>query len=159
MNSQSRIYQKRMLNPFWFKIGMLFKLPSVFFWGIRVTKLDDRNCELTIPFCWRTQNPFSSVYFAALAGAAELSTGALCQLHLAGRKPHSMLVVDFKMKYLKKANSKITFVCNQGDELSNLLDQLKDPGDTATMTMISTGRNILEETVCLAEITWSFKKK
>lgn len=148
-----------MLNPFWFKIGMLFKLPSVFFWGIRVTKLDDRNCELTIPFCWRTQNPFSSVYFAALAGAAELSTGALCQLHLAGRKPHSMLVVDFKMKYLKKANSKITFVCNQGDELSNLLDQLKDPGDTATMTMISTGRNILEETVCLAEITWSFKKK
>ncbi len=148
-----------MLNPFWFKIGMLFKLPSVFFWGIRVTKLDDRNCELTIPFCWRTQNPFSSVYFAALAGAAELSTGALCQLHLAGRKPHSMLVVDFKMKYLKKANSKITFVCNQGDELSNLLDQLKDPGDTATMTMISTGRNIQEETVCLAEITWSFKKK
>ncbi|MBK7637223.1 MAG: DUF4442 domain-containing protein [Saprospiraceae bacterium] len=159
MNNESLAYQKKILNPFWFKIGMLFKLPSVFFWGIRVTKLETNSCELTIPFCWRTQNPFSSVYFAALAGAAELSTGALCQLQLAGRTPHSMLVVDFKMKYLKKANTKITFVCNQGDGLSNQLDKLKDAGDTVTMTMISEGRNIHGETVCLAEIIWSFKKK
>ena len=159
MSPESISYRQKVLNPFWFKLGMLYKLPSVFFWGIRIIKLDENECELSIPFSWRTQNPFKSIYFAALAGAAELSTGALCQLHLAGRTPHSMLVVDFKIKYIKKANTKVRFSCTQGLILQSILDGLKASGESETITLKSDGRNDVGELVCKAEITWSFKKK
>ena len=87
-------YQNKMTNPLIFWFAMLVKLPSAVFWRLKVKKLDPSSCEVTIPYFWRTQNPFKSIYFAALAGAAELSTGALCQLAIAGKGSFSMLVVD-----------------------------------------------------------------
>lgn len=147
-----------MSNPFIFWWAMLFKLPSVVFWRIRVKEISMEQCQVTIPFFWRSQNPFRSIYFAAMAGAAELSTGALCQLAMVGKGKYSMLVVGFKAEYYKKANQKITFLCDQGIELQNLIDHLQ-PGESDTLTMISTGTNPSGEVVAKFFITWSFKKK
>jgi len=149
MKVKSTQYQKKVLNPVLFRIGMLKRLPSVVFWGISISWIDDQLCKVRIPFTWRTQNPFKSIYFAALAGAAELSTGALCQ----------MLLADFRAEYLKKANTAITFTCDQGLELAAVLDSLTEQGDTAQFSMISTGRNDRDEVVAKAYITWSFKRK
>ncbi|WP_332912763.1 DUF4442 domain-containing protein [Algoriphagus boritolerans] len=125
---------------------MLIKLPSAVFWRLKIKTLNTEKCEVTIPYFWRSQNPFKSIYFAALAGAAELSTGALCQLALAGKGQFSMLVVDFRAEYSKKANSKITFSCNQGEELFSLINSLK-VGEATQLTMISTGKNTSDELV------------
>lgn len=141
---------------FWF--AMLLKLPSAIFWKLRIRKLEIDTCEVTIPYFWRSQNPFKSIYFAALAGAAELSTGALCQLALAGKGSFSMLVVDFRAEYFKKANTKITFTCDQGTALFELIESM-EPGATDQLTMISTGKNSSGETVAKFYITWSFKRK
>jgi hypothetical protein len=104
-------YQKKMMNSFIFWWAMLFKLPTAVFWRLKMVHLDGEKCLVSIPYFWRSQNPFKSIYFAALAGAAELSTGALCQLALAGKGAFSMLVVDFRAEYSKKANTKTTFSC------------------------------------------------
>ena len=120
--------------------------------------LDSQKCHVSIPYFWRSQNPFKSIYFAALAGAAELSTGALCQLALAGKGSFSMLVVDFRAEYSKKANTKILFTCEQGAELFSLIDTLK-PGETNQLTMLSIGKNKAGEEVARFFITWSFKRK
>ncbi|MGB3545398.1 MAG: hypothetical protein WBA17_00375, partial [Saprospiraceae bacterium] len=48
----------------------LRKLPTLFWWGVRVKSATEDRAEVTIPYTWRTQNPFKSVYFAAQAGAA-----------------------------------------------------------------------------------------
>ncbi len=159
MKKKSIQYQKQVLNPFLFRLGMLRRLPSVVFWGINIVSIDDQLCKVRIPFTWRTQNPFKSIYFAALAGAAELSTGALCQMLLADRVPHSMLVTDIRAEYFKKANAPIIFTCDQGLELAAALDSLTGPGDTAQFSMISTGRNDRDEVVAKAYITWSFKRR
>lgn len=151
-------YQRKMTNPLIFWFAMLVKLPSAIFWRLKIKTLTTEKCEVSIPFFWRSQNPFKSIYFAALAGAAELSTGALCQFALAGKGQFSMLVVDFRAEYYKKANSKITFSCNQGAELFELIDSLQI-GATAQLTMISTGRNSSGETVAKFFVTWSFKRK
>lgn len=151
-------YQRKMTNPVIFWFAMLVKLPSAVFWRLKIKTLSTQKCEVTIPFFWRSQNPFKSIYFAALAGAAELSTGALCQLALAGRGQFSMLVVDFRAEYSKKANSKITFSCEQGEELFDLINQMQI-GQAAQLTMISTGKNIADETVAKFFVTWSFKRK
>lgn len=158
MNAKAKQYQKRMNNPFIFWWAMLFKLPSAVFWRLKIKHLSTEMCEVSIPFFWRSQNPFQSIYFAALAGAAELSTGALCQLALAGRGNFSMLVVDFRAEYYKKANEKIIFRCDQGNELNLLIEKLQ-VGDTDKLTMISTGTNPQGETVAKFFVTWSFKRK
>ncbi|MFD2201393.1 PaaI family thioesterase [Shivajiella indica] len=158
MNPEAAQYQKRMSNPFIFWWAMLFKLPSVIFWRIRIKSISEEKCEVTIPYSWRSQNPFKSIYFAALAGAAELSTGALCQLSMAGRGKFSMLVVDFRAEYHKKANGKITFACNQGRELTELIHNLETE-QTAKLTLVSTGTNPQGEIVAKFYVTWSFKRK
>lgn len=151
-------YQKRMTNPFIFWFAMLIKLPSAIFWGLKVKTLSTTSCQVSIPYFWRSQNPFKSIYFAALAGAAELSTGAICQLALAGKGQFSMLVVDFRAEYSKKANSEITFTCDQGQELFSLIEAMKT-GETSQLTMVSSGKNTSRETVAKFYITWSFKRK
>lgn len=158
LNPAAKDYQKKMTNSFIFWWAMLFKLPSAVFWRLRVKHLDQEKCEITIPFFWRSQNPFKSIYFAAMAGAAELSTGALCQLALAGKGQFSMLVVDFRAEYYKKANSKVTFTCTQGQELFSLIESLNS-GDTAQLTLISEGKNSEGATVAKFFVTWSFKRK
>ena len=151
-------YQKKMCNPLIFWFAMLVKLPSAVFWRLKMVRLDREHCVVSIPYFWRSQNPFKSIYFAALAGAAELSTGALCQLALAGKGSFSMLVVDFRAEYSKKANTKIQFTCEQGAELFSLIDTLK-PGETNQLTMRSVGKNKSGEEVARFFITWSFKRK
>ncbi|RPA67184.1 DUF4442 domain-containing protein [Cyclobacteriaceae bacterium YHN15] len=158
MNPKAKQYQKRMSNPFIFWWAMFFKLPSAVFWRLKINSISEEKCEVTIPYFWRSQNPFQSIYFAAMAGAAELSTGALCQLSMAGKGKFSMLVVDFRAEYHKKANQKITFTCNQGKELNELINELK-PEETAKLTMVSTGTNPQGEVVAKFYVTWSFKRK
>lgn len=158
MTPEAKSYLSKMTNPFIFWWAMLFKLPSAVFWRLKIKKLDQEACEVSIPYFWRSQNPFKSIYFAALAGAAELSTGALCQLSMAGKGKFSMLVVDFRAEYHKKADQKIIFSCNQGQELETMIDQLQ-PGESNKLTMISTGINKDGEMVARFYVTWSFKKK
>lgn len=151
-------YQKKMTNPLIFWFAMLFKLPSAVFWRLKIKTLDQNKCEVSIPYFWRSQNPFRSIYFAALAGAGELSTGAFCQMAIAGKGKFSMLVVDFKAEFHKKADQKILLTCDQGQELFALIDSM-EVNDTATLTMVSTGRNPSGEMVARFFITWSFKRK
>ncbi|WP_291779464.1 DUF4442 domain-containing protein [Cecembia sp.] len=158
MNNAAKKYHSRMNNSFIFWWAMLFKLPSAVFWRLKIKNLTTERCEVSIPYFWRSQNPFKSIYFAALAGAAELSTGALCQLAMAGKGKFSMLVVDFKAEYNKKANQKIIFTCDQGKELHDLIDRLQE-GETDKLTMVSTGTNPKGEVVARFFVTWSFKRK
>jgi acyl-coenzyme A thioesterase PaaI-like protein len=158
MGQRAKTYIKRMTNPLTFKFGMLKMLPSAFFWGFKVEGLDENRCVVSIPYNWNTKNPFQSIYFAALAGAAELSTGALCQLAMADRGKYSMLVVDFRAEYSKKANQKITFTCDQGKEVSALLERLQED-QSERLTMLAIGHNPQGEEVARFYVTWSFKKK
>ncbi len=158
LNEEAKKYQKRMSNPLAFWFGMLAKLPSAVFWRLKVKSIAADHCEITIPYFWRSQNPFKSIYFAALAGAAELSTGALCQLAMAGKGKFSMLVVDFRAEYSKKANEKITFRCEQGLQVMAMLDQL-EVGGMDQIQLLSVGKNISGDEVARFYVTWSFKRK
>ena len=158
LNKEAQDYIRKATNPLLFKIGLGLKLPSALFWRLKIKSLSIEKCEVTIPYSWRTQNPFRSIYFAAMAGAAELSTGALCQLSQAGKGKFSMLVVDFRAEYYKKANQKITFKCEQGLELNTVIDSLAT-GESDKLTMVSTGINEDGEEVAKFFVTWSFKRK
>ncbi|MCI1265456.1 MAG: DUF4442 domain-containing protein [Saprospiraceae bacterium] len=150
-----RIMNHRVL--FWWT--MLFKLPSLIFWGVKIKSLTMDSCSTTIPYHWRTQNPFKSIYFAALAGAAELSTGALCMLAIQGNQLVSMLVINLQAEYFKKANQKITFICDQGESIQQTISNLSEINPSNTITLVSNGYNEHHELVAQFKISWSFKLK
>ena len=138
----------------------LQKLPSLFFWGVKI-KSASRECFQTrIPYRWRTQNPFRSTYFAAQSGAAELSTGILGMLALADTVPCSMLIVSMEAAFLKKATNWITFTCDEGTAIQATVQKAIETGEPQTITVTSTG--VQEDNgsiVSQMKFTWSFKKK
>ena len=159
MDQHALKFRKKILNKFNFFVFSLTKLPSLVWWGVRLQKLDDQNCEVTMPFSWRTQNPFKSIYFAAQAGAAELSTGLLSMQALSGRGKWSMYVIGFEAEYGVTAKTKVTFTCEDGKLLGALLDKIEASGEPDKIVMVSTGVNTEGKMVSKFKITWSFKKK
>jgi hypothetical protein len=92
--------------------------------------------------------------------AAEMSTGALCLVHLYKRKPPvSMLVVKVESDYFKKATGRTSFICEDGLLIKETIEQAVNTGEAKMVRAKSVGRN--HEGIVVAEfyITWSFKAK
>lgn len=146
-------------TPWKMRLYFLQRLPSCWFWGVRIKEIAPGRCQVTIPYSWRTQNPFRSIYFAALAGAAELSTGALALIALHGRGRISMLITGLEGQFLKKADTLTTFTCEQGAAIQEAVQEAIDSGEGRTARILSVGRNEAGEEVCRFWLTWSFKVK
>jgi hypothetical protein len=160
MNENTARFIELMRHPFKFRMFMLAKLPSAYFAGVRIREIDERKCVVSIPYKWFTQNPFRSTYFACLAMAGELSTGALAMAYLYQRKPPvSMLVVDISMTYSKKATGRTYFTCEDGDLFSKMIEEAILTGEPRVVKAKSIGRNMAGEVVAEFFVSWSFKTK
>ena len=145
-------------RSFRFNLFMLRNLPSAYFSGVRIKSISDESCTVTVPFTWFSKNPFRSTYFACLAMAAELSTGALAMSNVYKRKPRvSMLVVKMEAEYFKKATGVTTFTCSDGEAFKNTVKAAVETGDAQVMTACSEGKSAVGELVAKFSITWSFK--
>lgn len=141
------------------QLHFLKNLPTAIWWGVRVKSCSPYRTEVELPYSWRTQNPFRSIYFAAQAGAAELSTGLMATIALQGRGKISMLVTNFETEFLKKANSSITFTCEEGIKIIEAIQRAIDTREGVKVTINSTGTLKNGEIVSRVKITWSFKPK
>ncbi|SHN12202.1 protein of unknown function [Cyclobacterium lianum] len=159
MNPSQQRFQKSITTFPSFLWYMVKNLPSVIFWGCRLKKLNMRECQTSVPFTYRTKNPFRSIYFSALCGTAELASGILCMLHLSGKPSVSMLVTGFEATFIKKATQTIFMSCVEGEKISAALQQLSNKGDTATLQLPISASNQEGETVATFIITWSFRKR
>jgi Domain of unknown function (DUF4442) len=147
-------------HPVKFRMFLFWKLPSAFFSGVRVKQVNEEQCVVTVPFKWFSQNPFKSTYFACLSMAAEMSTGILAMAHVYKSNPAvSMLVLDIKGNFIKKAVGKTVFTCNDGAAIKQIIEAAIATGEGKTITTQSTGVNEQGEVVAVFEVTWSFKAK
>ena len=138
----------------------LQRLPTLIFWGVRIQKVTPRLGQTTIPYSWRTKNPFRSTYFAAQCGAAELSTGVLAIFAVqAQSQPVSMLITRVEADFSKKAVSTITFTCEQGEAIKAVVDEAVATGNPVTYQATSIGVQENGEEVSRMRFTWSFKAK
>lgn len=150
--------RRRLRSPFWLRLFLLTRLPLAGFAGLRVTRLDDEACTVSVPYGWRSQNPFRSIYFAALAMAAEMSTGALCWLATEESGVSvAMLVVGLEASYGKKADARTTFICEQGAEISRAVQEAVATGEPRTVRVETVGRLPDGAEVARFHFTWSFK--
>ena len=107
----------------------IFKLPAVFFMGVRVKSINNRACTVTVKHRWLNQNPFKSLFWAVQGMAAELTTGAIvmAKIQESGKKV-SMLVTTNNATFTKKATGRITFVCNDGELIDSFTSLASDQG-------------------------------
>jgi hypothetical protein len=146
-------------SPWKMALYMLQRLPTLLFWGVRIQKVTEQEGVVTLPYGWRTQNPFRSIYFAAQCGAAEFSTGLLALTHLHGKGRVSMLITRMEADFVKKANSLVTFTCTDGELLRAAIEQAIQTGAPTTFTARSVGVQANGEIVAQLLFTWSFKAK
>lgn len=163
ISSQSTLNaeQQRLLSSFrspWrLRLFFLRRLPSLAWWGVGLQHLDARQCQVRIPFSWRTQNPFRSTYFAALAGAAELSTGLLVSLHTTGHGRFSLLVTAAEAHFTKKADTDVVFSCEEGREAAAAVSRALETGQPQQFSLTTQGRNAQGIPVAGMTFTWSIK--
>jgi hypothetical protein len=162
-SAHSGAFEKRrrqMLNPFLMRLYYLGKLPLAFMAGLRLRELDAEHAVVTVPYGWRTTNPFRSTYFAALSMAAELSTGALAKLatDLAPR-PVAMLIVGLTASFEKKATATTTFTCAEGDKIAAAIARTVETGEPATAEVETIGRSPDGTVLARFTFTWSFKAR
>lgn len=138
----------------------IFKLPSVFLMGVRVTSITNQACTVTVKHKWINQNPFKSLFWAVQGMAAELTTGAIVMAKIAeSGKKISMLVTTNNATFTKKATGKITFVCNDGALIDAALQKTIETGERQTLWMQSVGTNTDGVVVSTFNFEWSVKLK
>lgn len=160
MNPHSAAFINIVKHPLKFRMFLLSKLPSAYFTGVRVKEIDERKCVVTVPYKWFSKNPFRSTYFASLAMAAEMSTGALSMAYLYRRKPSvSMLLVKLEAEYYKKATDITTFTCEDGELIFKAIEDSVASGEARSVRARSVGVNKEGEVVAEFFVTWSFKAR
>lgn len=148
------------ISPFKLNLFLLAKLPAAFICGVRAQKISPSQCTATVKHRWMNQNPFQSIYFAVQAMAAELTTGALVlyQIKKSGANI-SMLVAQNKSCFMKKATGRITFICKDGDRITDAIQKTITTGEGQTIWMQSIGTNEKGEIVSQFDFEWTLKRK
>jgi len=151
-------FMKMVRHPLRFRLFLFFNLPSAYFAGVRIKFISEEKCAVTVPYKWFSKNPFRSTYFACLAMAAEMSTGALTLSHIYKRSPSvSMLITDMTAEYYKKATAVTTFVCRDGIALRDAVEEAIAANGNNIITVKSTGTNEAGEMIAEFSFTWSLK--
>lgn len=137
---------------------MFLKLPSAYWSGVRVKSISPDKCETTVKHRWFNQNPFNSMYFAVQAMAAEFTTGALVMLQIKNSGANiSMLVANNKSTFTKKATGRITFICNQGEQIKTTIEKAIATKEGQTLWLTSIGVNESGEQVSEMQFEWTIK--
>ena len=137
-----------------------FKLPSVWWCGIRVTKIDDISCQVKVSHRWINQNPFKSMFWAVQGMAAELTTGVLIMeaIHNSKRKV-SMLVLNNRANFSKKARGKVLFECDEKQKLIKSMNTLIKTQESQTVWLTSKGIDQNGDIVSTFEFEWTLLLK
>ena len=148
-------FTPRKLNYF-----LAFKLPSAFLTGVRTKFIDTHKCVVVVKHRWINQNPFNSMFWAVQGMAAELATGALLMMKIkASNNSISMLVVNNKASFSKKAKGVITFSCTQGAVVDAAIEKAISTREGQRFFLTAAGVDQNGDEVSSFEFEWSVKLK
>ena len=136
----------------------LFKLPAAYFTGVRVRSISKESCRVSVRLRWANQNPFRSMFWAVQGMAAELSTGVLLMRSLyQNNTKASMLLIETKATFSKKALGNIVFDCLQGLEIDKAIENLSQ--EPQEIWLYANGIDSVGNEVCSFSFLWSIKRK
>ena len=101
-----------------------FKIPMIGYVRPKLLLLNDTDVELKIKLRRRSRNHLNSMYFGALAIGADVAAG-IHTFYFAERmnKKVSFAFKGIKGDFLKRAESDVTFKCNQGQLIRETIEK------------------------------------
>lgn len=155
-----REYQKRVSNPFLFRLGLMKDLPLASVIGVKLKHLTAEECELTVPYKFLNKNPFKTTYWAVLGMSAEMASGLLLLMYTHKLKPSvSTFVVGCEAKFVKRALGKTTFRCVQGEEIAEKIIRTARSFEPEEIRCVTNAYNEQGELVAEFTFTWGIKAR
>ena len=140
----------------------LFKIPLLWFCRPKIVFLNEESVEIKIPLKRRTKNHLNSMYFGALSVGADITGGFLAMLCIQKSKRNIALIFkDFKANFLKRAEGDVHFKCDEGKNISKLVQETIESGKRENMVVHINASvpSISEDIVATFELTLSLKEK
>ena len=160
LNDRSEAVRRRLLRPWNFRVYLWANLPLAACAGLSLRRLDAEACTVALPGGWRTQNPFRSMYFAAQAMAAEMSTGAPAMMLAEGAPASvSMLVREVRGVFTRRIVGEAEFTFEDLAGMRAAVERAAASGESETFVGRSVGRTRDGSPASEFEITWSFKRR
>lgn len=148
------------LTPKGINIFTFFNLPSAWWSGVRVMKITPVTCEVKVHLLWINKNPFNSMFWAVQGMAAELSTGVLIMQEAKDLDIKiSMLVINNKANFTKKAKGKLVFSCRPSDSIKNTFQNLLETKNPQKLWLKSRGTDEQGDTVSTFDFEWTLLLK
>jgi len=144
------------------KVFGLTKIPLLFFCRPKIISIGEKSVEIKVPLNRRTKNHLNSMYFGALSVGADITGGFLAMMCIRNsNKNISLIFKDFKADFLKRAEGDVHFKCNQGEDISALVDKTIESGERENMIVHidASVPSISDDVVARFELTLSLKDK
>jgi acyl-coenzyme A thioesterase PaaI-like protein len=145
------------------RLYTFWKIPLLFYLAPVVEELTEERCVVRLPLYRRTKNHLRSMYFGALASAADCACGLLATRLIRKKGTEVSLVFkNFQADFLRRAEGEVWFACEDGAVIRKMVEDTVSSGErvsfpvrvTATVPGISG-----PDPVALFELTLSLKKK
>jgi len=137
-----------------------FNLPSAWWSGVRVTSLGATECEVKVRLNWFNKNPFRSMFWAIQGMAAELATAVLIMQAARNNKcTISMLVLNNKATFVKKAKGKIIFKCVSEGLIEQVFLKMQNAKEPQTLWLGATGIDEQGDVVSKFDFEWTLLLK
>ena len=144
------------MRYFKYTLFTLFKLPAAWLMGVRLTHLDEHSAVASVRHRWINQNPFQSMFWAVQGMAAEFPTGILITTEIRRQKRDiSMLVLNNKANFSKKAKGRIHFTCTQGQEVKDAIATLLATRTPQTIWLDAIGKDKQGDVVSSFSFEWT----
>ncbi|MAV59544.1 MAG: DUF4442 domain-containing protein [Candidatus Marinimicrobia bacterium] len=145
---------------FYLKLFSITKIPLIWFCKPKIVRIDDEVIEVKIKLNRRTKNHLNSMYFGALSVGADITGGFLAMYCIKkSNKNISLVFKDFKADFLKRPLGNVHFHCNQGYEISNLVNKTIKSRDRQNLLLNvdATVPSVSNEIVAKFQLTLSLK--
>lgn len=148
------------ISPSGINLYTFLKLPSAWWCGVRIVTLTPQVCEAKVRLRWFNQNPFKSMFWAVQGMAAELATGILImQGAKSSQRKISMLVINNKANFTKKAKGKLLFSCQPGDRIEKTFAALIETKEPQTLWLQAKGTDEQGYVVSTFDFEWTLLLK
>jgi acyl-coenzyme A thioesterase PaaI-like protein len=107
----------------------LFKIPLLFYVSPKIILISPDSCIVKIKLRRRTKNHLNSMYFGAMAVGADVAVG-LHAFYLSELKKAkiSLAFKSFNAEFLKRAESDVNFICEEGNKIIKMIEESKIEG-------------------------------
>ncbi len=114
----------------------LFKIPLLFSVRPTIVEVNKKRCEVKIPLNFWTRNHLKSMYFGTLAMGADCAGGLLAMQSIKASKKNVVLIFkDFHADFLKRAESDVHFICEDGAKIEKQVKETIDSGERTNQTL------------------------